>query len=276
MSLVIKNKSGLVINPSLQEGLVTTRGSDLIHEMAVSCPTCRTADVFANTAQDGQYAVRSPNCIKCGGDGRLYRKPALVRGIVSGMRQNRIHNAIGDTQPGDMQLSIGPGFPIFGAEQRRISRDDKFTATWDSPLDDGQTVVRGAATLDDNLRLKFAVNADEDRLWYYPAKALHCEDENGIEYFQDADFVLGEGKIIKWIGNQPDIGTKYVIKYTAYLEWIVWIPPTERTDVDGVDLGPLVQLRRKHVAFVNDSPYIVEEDRVFVTNKLTATARIGV
>ena len=55
---------------------------------------------------------------------------------------------------------------------------------------------------------------------------------------------------------------RYVIKYTAYFEWMVWAPPQDRRDRGNRDLGPLIMLRKRHVAMINDSPYITAADRI--------------
>ena len=137
--------------------------------------------------------TRAPHCNNCGGDGMLFRKPQVVTGLAVGIRQRRNVLDIGETQPGDMQFSID--FKVLDAScdstVRRVSRDDKFTATWYQPLDDGQILVRGAAALSDNARLINNVDDSEDRLWYEPASAIHCEDENGVVYNQNSDFELG-------------------------------------------------------------------------------------
>ena len=252
---------GIDWQPGFQEGLVSNRGSDMIHELGIACPRCRVSDVQATMLRDGQFQTRSPNCMNCGGDGRIYRDPVKVRGLATSIRQQRNVVDVGEVQPGDMQFSIGPGFFGCGQGGRRISRDDKFIALWDQPLDEGQTIVRGASTLHENKRFVNNVNEDEDRLWYEPATALWCEDENGVTYQLDTDFSFGPGRVIKWIGNQPNVGIGYTLKYTAYFEWIVWAPPQERNERDNRDLGPLVFLRRRHVAYVNDSPLITESDR---------------
>lgn len=259
---------GIDFQPGAQTGLINNRGADMIHEIGVACPRCRASDVHANMLRDGQAQTRSPNCLNCGGDGWMFRNPSLVRGLASSIRQQRNVHDVGEAQPGDMQFSVGPGFFGCGEEQRRVTRDDKFTATWDQPLDEGQTIIRGAASLSDNSRLINNVNPDEDRLWYEPARSLWCEDENGETYTQGGDFVLGPGKVIKWVGKQPDVGTKYSLKYTAYFEWIVWAPPQERVDRNNRDLGPLVFLRKRHVAFINDSPLITESDRVPISTRI--------
>lgn len=251
----------------LQSGLVQDRGADMVHELGIACPRCRTSDANAGLLRDGQLATRSPNCPNCSGDGWLYRDPVLVRGLAVSIRGQRNMLDIGEAQPGDMQFSIGPGFTGCGSENRRISRDDKFTATWSQPLNEGQTIVRGAANMSDNVRLKNNVKKDEDRLWYEADASLWCEDERRVVYHEDADFVLGPGKLITWVGNQPVKGTKYVVKYTAFFEWIVWAPPTERVDRDNEDIGPLVFLRRRHIANVNDSADISKDDRIPMSSK---------
>lgn len=198
----------------------------------------------------------------------MYRNGVLTCGLATSIRQQRNVHDIGESQPGDMQFSLGPDFFECGGGGRRVGRDDKFIATWDQPLDEGQTIVRGAATMSDNLRLKYNVSEDEDRLWYEPATALWCEDENGITYTQNGDFILGPGKVIKWVGNQPEVGVKYAIKYTAFFEWIAWIPPLERRDKNNRDLGPLVFLRKRHIAHINDSPVITADDRVPLSTRI--------
>ena len=85
--------------------------------------------------------------------------------------------------------------------------------------------------------------------------------ENGVVYVT-GDFELGPGRVIRWVGDQPAVGVKYTLKYTAYFEWLVWAPPQERVDRDNRDLGPLIFLRRRHVANVNDSPFITASDRI--------------
>ncbi len=240
----------------------------MVHEMGVACPRCRTSDVHANMLKDGQAQTRSPICENCGGDGWLFRNAVVVRGLAASIRQQRNVHDIGEAQPGDMQFSIGPGFAGCGEAQRRVTRDDKFTATWDQPLHEGQTIVRGAGTMDETQRLINNVSLDEDRLWYEPGASLWCEDENRKVYSEIGDFVLGPGRIIKWVGDKPEVGVKYTLKYTAFFEWIVWAPPTERVDRNNRDLGPLIFLRRRHIAFVNDSPLITESDRVPISNRV--------
>ena len=228
----------------------------MVHEYGLACPRCRTADVHANMLGDGESQTRSPNCPNCRGDGWIFRDGTVVRGLATSIRQQNKYLDVGMAQPGDMQFSLAPELG------RRVSQGDKFTATWTQPLNEGQTVVRGAATMGENLRLKNNVDTDEDRLWYEPGESVWCEDVHGTVYKADGDFQLGPGRIIKWVGARPAVGVKYVIKYTAYLEWLVFAPPQERVDRDNKDLGPLVFLRKRHVAFVNDSPFITAADRV--------------
>lgn len=240
----------------------------MIHEIGLSCPSCMTADPAANMLRDGQSQSRSPNCQKCGGNGTIYRDPVLVRGIATNIRQQKNVLDSGLVEPGDMQFSIGPGFVDCGQQYRKISQGDKLTATWSQPLSEGQTIVRGASTMGENLRLANNVQEDEDRLTYEPETAIWCEDENQVVYTHP-DFELGPGRVIKWVGKQPAIGTKYVIKYQAYFEWLVWSQPQERVDRGNRDLGSLLFLRKRHVAFINDSPFVVDTDRVSLSSRLS-------
>lgn len=250
--------------PGIQDGLIKNRGSDMIHLLGLACAKCRTEDVHAGLILDGQMRQRSPNCSRCMGEGMVYRSPILVTGIATNIRQQRNVHDVGFAQPGDMMFSTGPGWEDCAQHAHKFSVGDKLIATWPQPLDEGQTVVRGAATMSENIRLANNVSEHEDRLWYEPASAIWCEDENDVVYTQGSDFTLGPGRVIAWIGNSPSLGVKYTVKYTAYFEWLIWAAPQERTDRNR-DMGALVFLRKRHVAFVNDSPFITADDRVPVS-----------
>jgi hypothetical protein len=154
------------------------------------------------------------------------------------------------------------------AEPRRIGAWDKLTATWDQPLDDGHVLVRGSGTLNDNAGLNTFLHEDEDRLWYEPKSAVWCEDEDNVVYNEGADFELGPGKIIHWIGKKPQLRKRYTIKYNAFFEWIVFSPPQERRDRSNADIGQLVFLRKRHIALVNASPVATAEDRVPIQTRV--------
>lgn len=269
MSKTLNVGLGIDWQPGFQDGLVQNRGSDMVHEIGVACPKCRTSDTAATMVDDGQFQTRSPNCPNCV-DGWLFRDPVKVRGLVTSIREQKNVLDVGLAQPGDMQFSPAPGtLATCGASGRRIARGDKLTATWSQPLDDGQTIVRGAAQLGDNPRLANNVNPAEDRLWYEPAEVLWCEDENGIVYQGGTDFLVGPGRVLQWVGEQPSVRTKYVIKYTAYFEWLVFVPPQQRVDKDNRDLGALIFLRRRHVAFLKESPYVQDGDRVSLSSRVS-------
>ena len=255
------NGSGVDFIEGLQDGLVKNRGSDMIHLVGLACAKCRTEDVNAGMITDGQMRQRNPNCPRCGGDGMVYRSPGLIRGIATNIRQQKNVHDVGLAMPGDMMFSTSPGWEECEAYTRKISAGDKFIATWPQPLEEGQTLVRAASQMSDNIRLSNNVMPTEDRLWYEPAGAIWCEDENDVTYDFGGDFTLGPGRVINWIGNSPNLGVKYTVKYTAYFEWIVWAPPQERTDRNR-DLGSLVFLRKRHIAFVNDNPVITADDRI--------------
>ncbi len=212
---------GISFQPGLQEGLINNRGADMIHEVGFSC-TCRVDDVYVSTREDSAEHRREPFCTRCGQDGWLFRDPVLVRGLITNIRFQRNIMDAGNYLPGDSLFS--PDFTDTGCgddEGRRIGTADKLTATWPEPLDDGHVLVRGSGSKSAALGIKTELDDDEDRLWYEPANALWCEDEFGVKYNEGSDFKLGPGKIIKWIGNKPNVGVRFTIKYNAYFEWIV-------------------------------------------------------
>lgn len=252
--------------PGLQEGLIQNRGARMLHEIAISC-TCRVEDTYAGIKGDGTERRRDPYCRRCRGDRWLYRAPKVVTGLATSIRQQRNILDAGNTQPGDMIFS--PSFDNKCAEaQRKIGAWDKLTALWDTPLDDGHVLIRGAGTAGENKDLKTGLQSNEDRLWYEPAKAIWCEDEEGVKYTEGTDFELGPGKIIRWIGRTPYNGKRYTIKYSAYFEWIAFQPPQERRDRENNDIGQLVFLRKRHIALVNESPLSLPEDRIPVQTRV--------
>ena len=266
----LNRNTGLGVDwqPGAQSGLIANRGSDMLHEFGVACPSCRTEDVYAGFRNDGKDRRRSATCNSCH-DGWLYRDPLVVRGLIVGIRQQKNILDAGLSQPGDASFSPDPDLvsSCGSGSYRIIGQNDKLTALWSQPLDDGQTIIRGAATMAENAQYDTGLSDSEDRLWYEPEISLWCEDEYGRLYEQGSDFELGPGKILNWIGDQPEIGTKYVIKYTAFHEWIVWQSPQERRDRDNRDLGPLIFIRKRHVAFINSSPKITSDDRISLKDK---------
>lgn len=264
---------GVDFQPGLQEGLINNRGAKMIHEYGVAC-TCRVEDVYASTLGDGKDNRRDPFCPRCGNSGWLYRDPVLITGIITSIRQQNNFHDIGEAQPGDASFSPHVSSLDCTKGRRRIGQSDRFTATWSQPLHEGQIIVRGAGTMNENKGLTTHLSDDEDRLWYEPASAIWCEDANDIVYYEKADFVFGPGKIIKWIGNKPDPGVRYSIKYNAFFEWLAWQAPQERVDRDGKDLGPLVMLRKRHAVIINtdpkaDSPVAIQTDRQSLQSIIT-------
>lgn len=262
---------GVDFQPGLQESFIDERGSRMLHLVGILC-TCQVEDTYAGIKNDGKDRRRDPFCPRCGGDTHLYRNGSLITGMCTSIRQQRNILDAGVAQPGDMLFSPDMGSADGSCEVdggRRIGLNDKLVATWDQPLDDGQVIRRGAGTADENIGLTTNLADDEDRLWYEPLQSLWCEDEEGVVYTANSDFVLGPGRIIKWVGNRPPKGRRYTIKYTAFFEWIVFVPPQDRRDRDELDLGPLVFLRKRHIAFINDNPKIVETDRISLQSRVT-------
>lgn len=232
----------------------------MIHEIGIVC-TCRVEDIYASTRDDGADRRREPFCSRCGQDGFLFRSPEIIVGIFTGVRHQRNVLDSGNYLPGDAIFSPNPNSPTCIGPQRRIGTADKLTATWPEPIDEGQVLVRGSGNKAAAGGVLTQLSDEEDRLWYEPAKSLWCEDEFGVTYESGADFELGPGKVIKWRSHQPPAGVKYSLKYEAFFEWIVWQPPTERIENDN-NLGELVNLRKRHLKLINDSPFASSETKV--------------
>jgi hypothetical protein len=145
--------------------------------------------------------------------------------------------------PGDVRFS-----PELNAAL--ITDLDKVTLPVPVDVNEGQVIMRGAAGMEDNAIFVTDLAEDEDRLWYEAVCSVWCEDINGVVYSQKSDFEFENHKI-RWVGNSPDVGTLYTVKYTAYVEWVVYMGGMERFD-NARSLGQMVMLRKKHVAFLSD------------------------
>lgn len=228
------------------ESLIQDRGDIVIVETGAACPACRNDDPYAaNVTLDNRPAyVRSFACPTCEGNGYIYRNPRKVKGLVTSVRQGN-HSLIdaGFSSPGECVFSpsLDAGF---------VGEGDRITFTNPTQVDKGQIILRGIATKGDNATLKTDLADNEDRLWYMPESIQVCEDANGVSYNVGADFTIN-GNRIQWI-NSPEVGTPYVIKYRAYMEWIVYESPLERYD-RGRNLAQRVSLRKKHVIFLQNT-----------------------
>jgi hypothetical protein len=230
------------------EGLVQDRGDRVIVETGVSC-TCRNDDTIAslNQRENAPAPRRRLNCNKCQGDGYIYRNARVVKGLITSIQAGPSRQLIdaGYAVQGDAVFSPAPS-------AGPLTDFDRVTFLHSTPVSDGQVVYRNAAQLEDNAPIELGLTADEDRLWYLADCVIHCEDEDGRIYAQNADFVIDD-KLIRWVGDRPDDNKLYTIKYTAFLEWIVYNTPFERYDRHR-SLAQRVLLRKKHVAFLHGSP----------------------
>ena len=234
---------------SLLQSLIDDRGDQVVWEKGAPCPQCTEQDPFANALpKEGRPPTKSSIfCDMCLGDGRIYRDPQVIRALVTGIQAgNRTLLEMGFAMPGDMVLS--PPLTIFLS----VEDFDRITLTTATGVSEGQVIVRGAANTGENKFLKTNLALNEDRLWYLAEDAILCEDVNGKTYESGTDYIFDDKKIV-WIGNQPKVGIPYVIKYSAYVEWMVYSTSLDRLD-HGRDLAPKVMLRKKHVYFFNGMP----------------------
>jgi hypothetical protein len=228
------------------EGLINNRGEDVIHDVGMRCP-CSAEDVHAGQIEQNQVPRRRSmiGCPLCRGEGYIFRRPQKICALITGISESKTRIEGGWAQPGDCMMSPHAGY--------MIASHDMITFLWPQPVGDGQVIVRGAGTASDNSQRETFLQTNEDRLWYSATEGIWCEGDDGVRYYPEGDFLLDGSKIIKWVGNRPQAGQSYVLKYAAYLEWIVFDPPATRRDRNR-DLGSRVALRKRHVALVNNDP----------------------
>ena len=245
----------------IHQGQINQRGETLIHEIGMRC-TCNMEDTNAGMVEHGAHVPRKRRligCTICDGSGYIFRKARRIVGMITGIRQTKNQLEGGWALPGDCIMSVKPDVQISGG--------DLIIFTWGQSVPDGQVIRRGAGSLSDNSARATGLEDDEDRLLYNAVSSIHCEDEDENEYNNGSDFTLNTSKIIKWHGNQPQKGKIYTIKYNAYLEWIVFLPPDIRRDRNR-DLGTRVGLRKRHVALINSDPTILARDRQTFCDRL--------
>lgn len=231
----------------LLESLIEQRGDEVIHELGVACP-CRQQSQMGSLSYDVNQqpaTVRRLDCDQCGGTGWLYRDAKIIKGLVTGVEagRNRSLMEFGYAVPGDA---------VFSPSLRTVTMSDfdRITLMYPVPVNDGQVILRNVSRSGDIAMLRTGLSPDQDRLWYQADNVYWCEDENGVLYTQDVDFTVDE-KVITWTANRPADGVAYVVKYDAFLEWVVYSTPLTRFDRDR-SLAQRVLLRKVHVAFLND------------------------
>jgi len=252
---------GIDFDFSSMRGQIDERGENVIHEIGLRC-TCNREDMFAGETEHGAHAARQRRrfgCTICSGYGYIYRQARYLTAMITGIRQSKTQVESGWIVPGDATMSVMPG--------ELVSAGDLITFTWSEPISDGQTITRGAAAMGDNQSRKTGLEDDEDRLWYNAESSIYCEDEDGNVYSSGSNFVLNGSKIIKWAGG-PAKGKSYTIKYNAYHEWVVFVPPDIRRD-HGRDLGTRVAIRKRHVAMINTSAAASAADKIPFCNRLS-------
>ena len=169
-------------------------------------------------------------CKHCDGSGFIYRDENTIIGLVTAISHDKKMMDTGIFYPDDCIFS-----PL---STDTVSEMDKIIFSWPLPYGMGDPVVRG--------------NDDSDDLFYEAVNGIYCTDENSVVYRENTDYRF-KGKTIEWTWTgqpagsvKPSTGTRYVIKYKAYIEWIAFIPPVTRTS-HSEDLGDKVILRKLHL-----------------------------
>jgi hypothetical protein len=221
----------------------------MIHEVGLKCP-CRDEDVFSTMTEDGLGAVARVDCSLCHGGQFIYRDAAEITGLLGGMTLQLLPSEMAWLAPGDAVFSASLSSTMGCDNERRIGEWDALTSTAPQPVDGGQVIARGAATRGVARGVSGVISDDEDPLWYLPGEPVWCEDTEGTRYEGGADYVLdSERPVVRWLtgARRPPPGRRYVIKYTAYVRWIVLAPPVRRWDKDWQELGDRVLIRKEHV-----------------------------
>lgn len=222
--------TGLSIDMNFEslEGLIGNRGAAVVHEISAPCPCIRTDPA------KGAVGHSDPNCALCLGQGRIFRDPRRMKGLLDSLSTNKQWSQVGWIQPGDAMFSPS-------TKARRINDFDRITLTVSLPVD-GQVITRGQASA--LSPRPPGLLANEDLLYYESSRkeAALIVDSNGMTWLP-GKYIL-DGRRIRWTdGVGPRVGSNYTIKYEAHPEMIAWATPFDRWDRQR-ELGQQVMLRK--------------------------------
>lgn len=179
------------------------------------------------TGKDGQ--LRS-DCKTHDITGSVYGERNEITGLFTDITQRKELASTGLFLPGDALFS--PPSDV------TISEGDKIVLQKPLPFGSGDALSRGAEKT--------------DLLFYEAVSGIFCMDEMKAKYQEGVDYRF-DGKQIEWHwtgkpaeGKSPAFGVRYTVKYRAYIDWIVFMPPMERFS-HGADIGSKVALRKLHL-----------------------------
>lgn len=183
------------------------------------------------------------NCAACGGLGILYpEKPLKVMALVSNIDQNLDLVQYGLMEYGDLVLSPMPGSIHLDDFDLVILPWSIGTPTY------SQTLMRSTTGDTDT--------ADYRMMNVSGAWTVDPVTGTTTKYVPGQDFTY-QGRTITWVGNQPQLGQLYSIRYDAQFEWVAFNPPTPRVAF-GQDLGQRAILRKRHIMLPN-VPSLLED-----------------
>lgn len=176
----------------------------------------------------------NPNCQACHGLGWVWIDKGRIQGLVENITQQKELLQAGIAAPGDLLLS--PELSV------TLSDYDKIQLTWKEGIPyEGQLVTRSGTSDSDKVNYSILEIPQGGII------LVNASTGEITQYTLNTDFTFS-GKLIKWIGNSPPVGSVYSVKYAALVDWIVFAPPQPRRE-RATNLGQRVILRKKHVVF---------------------------
>lgn len=219
---------GIDLNFESLEGIIQNRGMQVLHEIGIPCP-CRTVDT-----RQGFVGSSEQDCPSCLGRGFVWRDPVLLQALITNLTFTRELATAGWTVPGDLTLTPSQ-------QEREIGDFDRVTILVPIGVDP-QIIVRGQKSAL-TPRPK-GLESNEDFLFWQAGEkaAIWVEDEDAVPY-KYPQYELEGRKIIWTEESGPAVGKRFVVKYRAHQEYIVYQRPLARYD-RGRSLGQRVLLRR--------------------------------
>lgn len=205
---------------------VRSHGEQLDYYVAMPC-----------SCGGGDPSRARQSCTLCGGRGYRYKPPVRLTGIVTSIHREKSLMEAGLVQPGDAVLGLSP------FDRHMLSDWDMVELPFWSR---GQSVWGGA--------IQRSVDSADDLLPHTVKDLQYCESQDPdtdeiTSYTRGTDFTI-TGNVLTWLDGQPQPAPEsyYSIRYTALLQWIIFLPPQDRYD-GGVSIGQKAILRLRHIAF---------------------------
>lgn len=168
--------------------LIEQKGVNLKVYRSMYCPNVKSVD----------GAEHEIDCQLCSGSGYVDMNPLCTKGFIQNQDSERLMDGLGGQHDGNSVLIT---FPI-GVELQYFTKIELEDHT--QPY--FQRVLRNP-------------DSDVDVLKYKACRVQQILDKQGVEYFQQQDFIIDPNGSIKWLNRKPADNVVYSIYYECHITY---------------------------------------------------------